>query len=216
MMSLFYIWNPSLISREPPTLSFVLTTGDGDQIGHGSEGFVAGLLRDLGIDDKPTRWELTPIRSSYFADEPDADDWRDRWPLVWRARVELPAVPIKVPITAQVPRGTDADGADDDTFSQDDHWLTWASARSVVIADFVNEGDRKRAEAEISAARNKGAIPTVEVSRGEAFGRLPQLTIDLGERPNSYFEGGAPDAAKVAALVERCGGATNHVASANR
>jgi hypothetical protein len=217
-MSLFYVWNPSLVKQDPPTLTFVLSTGDGDQIGRGTDEFIAGLLRDLQVTVPPVRWSLLPFRAYYFRD-PDLSgpDWQDLWPMMWLATVEVPTVPMQVPVTWHGPRGTDANNVDDASFSRDDHWLYWPSAHCLVIADFANEEARARAKSTVIAMHQRGELTrSPSFHYGEAAGRYPTLYVDLGDRPNAFYESGAEEAERVRALLEKMGGTTHYLKTEDR
>lgn len=202
-MSVFYIWNPTLKKTDPPTVDFIVTSGDGDQIGEGSPKFYAAALKDVGVDAKP--WKCDPLvlsRSSYYSDEPKAG-WEDRWRVVWRARATLKTAPKKMPMH-KGPVGTDAD---DETFSRERHWLSAESFHCLVVADFATDAAFEKARSAVAKLPN---AKKYEVQRMVGRDCLPQLQVDLGERPVGFFEDGATEAEKVIEICCKNGGAVWH------
>jgi hypothetical protein len=148
---------------------------------------------------------MTPCRSSYFVEDPDSDAWRDFWPIVWRVEVALPSK-----VTVPAPKfGSIETDAKDESWEADSphHHRNLKGAHAVVIADFDKAADLEKAQAAISADKKVGAA-TFTVS--SALGKLPELQIDLGQRPNSFFEDGAAVAKAVEKLCRQHHGTTNH------
>jgi hypothetical protein len=210
-MSAYLVWNPTIVQgREPPTLEMVVTDSDSDQIADGTDEFVGGLLRDLEIELKPTRWTLTTYRSLYYSDYLD-EGWEGRWPIVRKVRVELPAVPYKLPVARY---GWIHTNATDSSWTPEKHSLNLPSARCLVVADFANASALDRAKAAVLGRGEFGGALTF--ARSEAFAVFPQLHIDMGDFPNSFYEAGAVDAEKLIGLLDQLGGSTNHNATLKR
>jgi hypothetical protein len=178
-MSAYHVWNPFLVDKD--TLEFIVTTADSDQIAKGTDEFIAGILKDIGLSSaKPGKWTLDFARTPYFSEYPDSDDWRDRWQPVWRATVKLKSPPAKPP-TRQVPYFET--NSTDDSWSQKDYHGKKKTARALIIADFKNDGDRKKAEAAI-----KKIAPKADFIQSMVKNKYPQLQIDLGEQQVTFFE----------------------------
>src|SRR5678815_1054157 len=95
-------------------------------------------IRDsIGIDAKPRRWSLDFVRTPYFSDYLDADDWRDLWQPAWRVFVEVSKA-RKIPKN-RVPY-FETNSADASWTPKDYHG-TRKTARAVVIADFEKRAD---------------------------------------------------------------------------
>jgi hypothetical protein len=65
MLPNYYIWNPYVADKEPPTVDLFLTCGDARAVYSGSDGMVEEILADIGVDDPVTEWSLTRWRTRY-------------------------------------------------------------------------------------------------------------------------------------------------------
>src|SRR5687768_2894883 len=108
-MSGTWVWNPALLRPAPPVVQLFLTYGERRCIAHGTRDFFAEVFADLEIDAEPVSWRLAPYRCRYFA-EPSARMWQHRWPIAWKAHVEI-AAPTTLPALAAGCHASDATDA---------------------------------------------------------------------------------------------------------
>ena len=93
-MSMLYLWNPAT-SGDGKSLEVIITRGDSDQVGGGSERFVGAILKTLGIVHLPGSWSITPYRCNFYSEYAQEGGWDFRWDFVWRlaARFSQPVAP---------------------------------------------------------------------------------------------------------------------------
>jgi len=89
--TLFNLWNP--YRADDGTLTFEITQADTFLVHQGTKEFMDVALRAFGVEAAAYRWQITPGRASYYSDDPDREDWRDRWPRTWRVQI-FPEVPL--------------------------------------------------------------------------------------------------------------------------
>ncbi len=200
-MNSYLIWHPFVAGAAPPAVELFVTYRDLDDIGQGTTELMAELLRDVGVNLPPVEWTFTHYRASYFATYLDSPNWRDRWQNVWKARIVLASPPPRIAVPPGRPIPT---GAHDASWTRATSPAHRPSARCLIIADFPDEAAVARARAAVAAC-----APQATFARGLAFGRWPQLHIDLGELPNERYAAGAPDAAAVAEACRLAGGTTS-------
>src|SRR5690242_13820172 len=88
---IFNLWNP--YRCEDGSLTFEVTQADTFRLHHGSRELVTAALAALGVAAQAASWQITPGRSLYYSDDPEAPDWRDRWPRTWRVKVAFETPP---------------------------------------------------------------------------------------------------------------------------
>jgi hypothetical protein len=211
-MSLFYLWNPSINTERPEVLDLVLTRGDSYGLNKGTASFLGSVVAALGIQADIVRWSITTCRSQYFSDFIGEDDWRDNWQLVWKLSMTARKNIGEITPTAEPWVGLDVL---DDTWkiAPDDHS---AAVEGLVIADFRTVAAREKARATI--ARHAGierfrerlglAAPTF--STGMAYGKYPQLLIQLGQLPGAFFADGADYAESVTEVCTKAKGSVHY------
>ena len=101
----YYLWQPHLASDRH--LVVTLTASETFSLGNPGRVFFEGLLRALHLGVGLDQWEVMAYRSSYLG-EPDAEDWRDRWPMNWRVRMHLSAQVAQLPPFKHESIGVDA------------------------------------------------------------------------------------------------------------
>lgn len=188
-MSAYHIWNPWLDSDGK--LVFVVTTADSDQIAKGTSEFVAGLLADLGIKEKASKWTLEFCRAQYFSEYLDSKNWKDRWQPVWRLTVSF-AKPLSA---APKKKAYYETNATDDSWTPKDYHGSKPSAHCLIVADFKKEADGTAVLKAVAKAKG------VDGHMGKT-GKLFQVHIDLGEQKVSFFEKG--DDAKLKQVLSLC------------
>jgi hypothetical protein len=84
----FNLWNPAL-TEEGCELD--VTRANAPNFNQGSAELTRAFLDAWGIAGEVEGWSVERVRTSYFSDDLDSDDWRDRWQRSWilRARGRL-------------------------------------------------------------------------------------------------------------------------------
>jgi hypothetical protein len=205
-MSLYWLWSPRLVQTARPTIETFMTHGELTYLNRGTPEMVAQVLEDLGVEAAAAGWTMDRYRTGYFTDYHDSEDWRDRWQQAWRLRIELADTPREPDASEPIPtEATDASWAPDDDPG------TLPSATCLILADFENEEELARARKGVAEL-----LPTARIDVGTAYGRFPQLRIDLGERPDSFYEGGAAEAERAGEECRRHGGVLRAAESEER
>ena len=201
-MSAYYAWNPVLAGTSPPAVESILTVGDAGGMGQGTRAFVQAVLGEMGLEVPLAASSLRAYRCRYYAEFLD-EGWRAEWPLVWKLRAELHAIPLRLPRSAfgwfGIERAVDAAS------------VIAPEPRALVVADFADERALRSARQAVRVAARRGELEQLPTfARGEAYGRHPQLHVDLGERDDAFYAGGAVEAVRVQAICEARGGTTHH------
>jgi len=171
-MPSFMLWNPSM-HADGGGCSFDVRPADFVGLERGTRELVDEFLNNLGIGARADDWTVSPFRCSYFAQAPDEDDWRDRYPRAWRVRVRFPAGQV-LPFTP-LPWGyfRNEEGFDS-TWTEDDDETEFSSVSAVVIADFPAADFHGAGELGLDLS----GVATVEQS---AFAQgFVQVRFDLG------------------------------------
>ncbi|WP_224982597.1 hypothetical protein [Geomonas agri] len=98
-MSMLYLWHPS-VGADGTVVDFILTRGDSDQVGGGSERFVSALMGVLDIRAELLKWGIKPYLCNYYSEYWDEDGRESKWDFVWRVtihfRVQVAIQPLKL------------------------------------------------------------------------------------------------------------------------
>jgi hypothetical protein len=197
------LWNPFAAGR---TLEFVITMAEGGEIGSGTGAFVSQLVGQIGVEGNVEAWSLTTCRSPYYTDYLDSDDWRDRWQVAWKARVELDR---DVELPELPPDGIVPADAEDASWSEENDFLKLESARCLVVADFPEPSALEHAQAAIELGLRSSTSASASFGQSRGMLKYPQLHVDLGEFGNEFFTEDAPAAQPVLALCAEYGGSLN-------
>lgn len=132
-------------------LSFLAAEGGIAGIAAGTPAMIAQMLADLGYaESQAVRWSVQPMLTSYLADDPDADDWRERWRSSWLISVELAQQPRIPPF---LPQRLVRSHAGDAGWRASPH----EPPAATILADFYTRAELARAEALFAAiARLRG------------------------------------------------------------
>lgn len=68
-----------------------------EELNDGSSQLIEDFLEALGIRAEPSSWDIRRFRTSYYADDQAAPDWRDRYPVVYRVTVACDRAGSAVP-----------------------------------------------------------------------------------------------------------------------
>jgi hypothetical protein len=96
-MSMLYLWHPS-VSADGTVVDLILTRGDSDQIGGGSDRFVTALAGALDITALPQKWSIKPYRCNYYSEYWDEEGWDSKWDFIWRATIHFKAQVAVTPL----------------------------------------------------------------------------------------------------------------------
>ena len=207
-MSIFYIWNPIVVLHKPKTIEFVLTQGDAFSVNKGTKKFFQQIFDDLQIKTKIEKWNVKKYRSKYYTDYLGEDDWRDNWQIVWRAEVTATGKIEELKEMEEPWVGTDATDSTWKTAVEDDD----ETLGCLVVADFDNEKDLKKAEKniledkKIEEWQKKYSVSKPEFNHSEMMRIYKQLQIDLGDFEGEFFAKGADYAEFVMKLCKKAKG----------
>ena len=154
----------------------------------GPAAFYAEVLRDLGLDAAPERWDVMPYRAAYHG-EPDAADWRDRWKLNWRV-----TVPLDAPPAGPFEEGYETGALGDEAPRLSDE------PPCFLLSDFPDEAALDAAQRALAGALG---ISADGFERFEVAGGFWQLQADLGPQP---YADDAPRAREAEAICRTHGG----------
>lgn len=209
-MATFSVSHPHLLEAKHPTLRVFVTRDQIDDLGSGTVAFAQQLLDDLDLATSARTCVVTPFRSQYFSGFPDDPNWQDAWPIAWQVDIGLTTAP-------RIPRYDDAEietSATDDSFRRSQHYLRASAFRCVVIGDFRRKPQLERAEAQLrkldwKALAGASTVEAPVLRRGTWMGRGPQLQVDLGVFPASFYEAGATYAKKHVEALRAAGACVN-------
>ncbi len=195
-MPAYRLWHAN--QPTPHSVEGYLVDSDSSFLGTGTEHFVDVVQEALRIEAPRRRWRMTPVRNNYFAAyRTDASSWEDAWNVAWHIVIEWPeAVALGGPaLHAAV--GVDAADASHSKGSPYD----WDEIDCWVIGDAA---DAAAAATMRDALVKSGAT----VGGGLAFGRFPQVRVELGKRTRAFFEAGAAEAEALVAQLDAMGAST--------
>ena len=207
-MSMLYLWHPS-VSADGTVLDLILTRGDSDQVGGGSERFISHLAGTLDISAVPQKWAIKSCRCNYYSANREEQGWDSRWGFIWRVTIHFKAQVAVMPLKLGY---LGIDEIDDYSPLVDSY--KYEPFACLAIGAFAAE-DKAKATArrvindkELTAAR-KGASapdPIVQVVRvnSERF----HVRAALGSGDQSFFQGGYPD--MVLSFLETSGAVIHH------
>ncbi|QWV99062.1 hypothetical protein KP005_07195 [Geomonas nitrogeniifigens] len=192
-MSMLYLWHPS-VSADGTVVDFILTRGDSDQVGGGSERFVGALIGALDLGAEPLKWGIKPYRCNYYSEYWEEEGWQSRWDFVWRVtlhfRVQVAVEPIKLGYLGI---------SDIDDYSPEVESYKFEPYSCLAVAVFDSENRAKDTarrlitDKELTAARKEvpAPDPVVQVVR-EQNGEF-HVRASLGSGDETFFRGAYPD-----------------------
>jgi len=82
-MSNFFLWLDRFERGDGVAVVEVMRTNIG-RVVDGDPEFTQGIADALSLPLSVREWSIETFRSSYYSEYPESDDWRDRYPEVWR------------------------------------------------------------------------------------------------------------------------------------
>lgn len=190
---LWHAWQPTAQRVEG-----YLVDSDSSFLGTGTDHFVDAVQEALRVPAPRRSWRMTPVRNNYFAAyRDDARSWEDAWNVAWHLVIEWPEAVTLAGPAVHAAVGVDAADASHGKGSPYD----WEEIDCWVIGD--------AADAEAAATMRDALARTgASVGGGLAFGKFPQVRVELGKRPRGFFEAGAADAEALVAQLDAMGAST--------
>ncbi|MBU5612522.1 hypothetical protein [Geomonas azotofigens] len=192
-MSMLYLRHPS-VSADGTVVDFILTRGDSDQVGGGSERFIGALIGALDIGAEPLKWGIKPYRCNYYSEYWDEEGWESTWDFVWRVtihfRVQVAIKPFKLGYLG-------INDIDDYSPEVESYKFEPFSCLAVGVFDAENKAKetarRVINDKELTAARKEVSAPdpvvqVVRVGNGEFH-----LRAALGSGDERFFRGEYPE-----------------------
>lgn len=209
-MSMIYLWHPS-VGGDGTVLDLILTRGDSDQIGGGSERFISAVTNDLGITAMPVKWAIKPYRCNFYSEYWMEEGWKSKWDLIWRVTVHF-----KSPVSVQ-PLKMGYKGIDDiDDYSPLVESYKYEPIGCLVVGVFASEEKAKAVarniltDGDLAAARSAAAAPDPLVQVVRVKPEEFHLRAAIGSGEKEFFTGDYP--VMVISLLE-ASGAITHVES---
>jgi hypothetical protein len=132
----FSLWNPAIVGFE--CRCFDVRPQEFVQLNRGTESLVEGFLHCLEICGKPLQWTIEPLCSPYFADVNPGNNYLDRYPAAWRARVQL-ADRRQSSMRPREIFGPHVCSGLDSTWEEVPESWAWTDRGSIVIADMAEQ-----------------------------------------------------------------------------
>lgn len=203
-MSMLYLRHPA-VTEDGKGLDIILTRGDSDQIGGGSERFVAAVLDALHVTAEPQKWAIRSYRCNYYSEYWQEKGWDSKWDFVWRMAVhfksEIAIEPLKLGYL----------GINDiDDYSPLVESYKVEPFGCLVAATYSSEKQAQSAarkiseDTELTEARHAAKAPEPVTVVERVSGREFQVRCILGKGDRRFFEGPYPD--MVVNMLESGGG----------
>jgi hypothetical protein len=193
----FNLWN-AWIDGDRMTITFFATSCGLQRINKGTPEMVKEMLGDIGASKaEVSGWKLEFFATDYVSDDPDSEDWEDRWRASWRVRVQLGRPVDFKPKSMNLMESL----ASDSTWEGDEA----IPSKAVVVADFADHQTTQSARPLLTGWAFT-RVAGVEVI--ESPGRENQLLITL-PASKSFFEGGAARAIQIEEICRGHGGTTH-------
>lgn len=206
-MSMLYLWHPS-VSGDGNVLDFILTRGDSDQIGGGSDRFVSALTAALEITTIPLKWSIKPYRCNFYSEYWSEGGWESRWDFIWRVTVHFKAQVAVQPLK-QGYLGID----DIDDYSPLVESYKFEPFSCLVAGSFTSEektretARRIASDKELAAARKGAAAPDPVIQVVRVDEKAFHLRAAIGSGDASFFQGEYPEL--VLSFLESAGAVTH-------
>lgn len=202
-MSMLYLWHPA-VGNDGTMLDLIITRGDSDQVGGGSERFVTAVAKSLGIEATPEKWSIRPFRCNFYSEYWTEEGWTSKWDFVWRMTVYFREQVSVEPLKAGY-RGLD----EIDDYSPLGESYRFEPFSCLLVATFLSLEQARLAAAKLAEDRDlqearrpvHAPQPAADIL---AVGAEFHLRAMLGSGDRPFFEGGYPDMALN--LMERSGG----------
>lgn len=206
-MAKLYLWHPA-VSTSGTELDLILTRGDSDQVGGGSDRFVDAVLKALGIENEAAKWSIKPNRCNFYGDYRREEGWRSQWDFAWRMEAHF-----KSPVAVKpLPAGC-LGLMEIDDYSPLVESYKYEPYACLVIGAFNSEekassaAEKLAGDKEIQAARHAAAAPEPQVKLFQVAPKEFHLRAAIGSGDESFFTGVYP--ALVLSMLEAAGGTTH-------
>lgn len=206
-MSMLYLWHPA-VGASGTELDLIITRGDSDQVGGGSDRFVGAVLNALKIREPAEKWSIKANRCNFYGEYWREEGWRSQWDFAWRMEVRF-----KNPVEVK-PLPTGYLGLMEiDDYSPLAESYKYEPYACLVVAAFASQeranlaAGKLAGDKEIEAARHEAAAPEPQIKVLQVASREFHLRAAIGSGDEPFFTGGYP--ALVLSMLEAAGGATH-------
>ena len=207
-MSMLYLWHPS-VSGDGKVLDCVLTRGDSDQVGGGSERFVSALASTMEIGTIPLKWSIKPYRCNFYSEYWSEGGWESRWDFIWRVTVHFKAQVAVRPVKLGYLGIDDIDDYSPLVESYKFEPFSCLVAGSFTSEEKARETARRLAnDKELVTARKGAAAPDPVIQVVRVDEKAFHLRAALGSGDASFFKGEYPE---LALSFLEAAGAVTHV-----
>lgn len=202
-MNKLYLWHPS-VGGDGTVLDLIITRGNSDQVGGGSERFVSAITEALGIAAMPLKWSVKPYRCNFYSKYWNEEAWDSRWDFVWRLTCHF-AAPVSVQPLKAGHLGTE----EIDDYSPLVESYKYEPFACLAIGVFPSEEKAKAVarkmltDGEMAAARQEAAAPDPVLQVVRVKSDEFHLRAAIGSGEASFFLGGYPST--VLSLLEASG-----------
>lgn len=192
-MSMLYLWHPS-VSADGTVVDLIITRGDSDQVGGGSERFVAALTAALNINAAPWKWAIKSYRCNYYSEYWEEEGLDSKWDFIWRATLHFKAQVAVTPLKLGYLGINDIDDYSPLVESYKFEPFACLAAGVFKSEEKAKETARRLInDKELGAARKEAAAPDPVVQVVRVNPKEFHLRAVLGSGDESFFTGGYPD-----------------------
>lgn len=206
-MSMLYLWHPA-VSDKGTEVDLILTRGDSDQVGGGSDRFINDVLGALKVSVPVQKWSIRSYRCNYYGEYWMEDGWESKWDFVWRMTLHF-----KEPVAVE-PLQLGYLGIDHiDDYSPLVESYRYEPFGCLVVAAFLSKQQAEAAAVKLAEdrdlleARHAAGAPSPSVDVMRIGDGKFQLRAVLGAGDQTFFKSTYPQL--VVSLLERSGGATH-------
>lgn len=203
-MSMLYLWHPA-VSETGKEVDLILTRGDSDQVGGGSERFVNALLGILRVEATAQKWSLRSFRCNYYSEYWMEEGWESKWDFVWRMTLHF-----REPVAVQALNSGYLGIDEIDDYSPLVESYKYEPFGCLAVAAFLSQQQAVAAATRLmedgdlkEARRAVGAPAPMSQVVGIGAGKF-QLRAVLGSGDEAFFKSQYPEL--VLSLLERGGG----------
>jgi hypothetical protein len=218
-----YLCDPWINNEQESSLNFMLIENEKGLISFDNNFFIKKFIEEVNaenhtsieIQNSISSWNIKPIRTCYYTDFLNEEEWQDNWQSLWMVKVNLKSAlkshPLKEGMIEISLQDVSQESIQD--YKEPERVNTNDNISCVIICQFSKDVQFSAIKLAISSndfseMQEKYGVQPFSVKHVE-YVKYQQVQINLGEFSSDFFSSGADYANQIIKICQQLGGIHN-------